>query len=285
MKLLPINQLTTGMVLAKPVFNDCGVTLLNTGIILTEKTIQILKDKSFVNVCVYEDKNATEIATSKLEFSILYKNKLVNSLKTLSPDEIYALSSKLVMEIKNQQEISWDLLEARTTSDYIYRHSISVAILCVSYGIKNYFSEDKLKNLCCAALLHDIGKKDIPQEILFKNISLTPNETEVLKQHTTIGYNYLKKSYNIPSCVKTAVLLHHENWDGSGYPLGKKGNDIHEFARIIRVADTFVFLTEFHYDSNPMNSQKAIQYIKDNVDIIFDKKIVNSFFNGMNFLF
>lgn len=286
MKLLPISSVTSGMVLAKPVLTKKGVTLLNCGTILTKEQIEKLKNQyECISLYVYETKPAMLIAASNIEFTIIYRKKMAEKMKNSTPEEIYALSSKFVHQVKNVQEISYDLLEVRNKDDALYRHCISVAILCVQYGIYKGFSEQKLRDLCAAALLHDIGKKDIPDEILFKPNTLTPEEFEIIKQHPIIGYEYLKNIIEIPSTIKAATLLHHENWDGTGYPFGKKGLEISEFARIIRIADSFDALITKRVYKKPLPSSEVIEYIKEYAGTLYDPNIVKDFFKYIKFDF
>ena len=286
MKLLPISKVTSGMVLAKPILNKNGATLLGVGSILNEEKINIIKnEKNVLQLCVFETNEGKNIINSKNDFSSFYKKKFAEKLSISTPEEIYALSSKLVTQVKDRPEISNDLLDVRTKDDALYRHSICVALLCVSYGIKECFKEKDLKDLCAAALLHDIGKKHIPNEILYKNGELTPEEFEVMKLHTTYGYNMLKKEYDIPSRVKVATLLHHENWNGTGYPMGKQKDEIHLFARIIRIADTFDALVTERVYHKPMSSQEAIDYIMENTGSFYDPVIAKKMFKDIFFNF
>jgi response regulator RpfG family c-di-GMP phosphodiesterase len=105
-------------------------------------------------------------------------------------------------------------------------------------------SDDETAVLMHAAPMHDIGKIATPDAVLLKPGRLTPEEWEVMKQHPTVGLQILDGSQR-PILKAAAVIAHqhHEKWDGSGYPQGLKGDQIHPYARIVAVADVFDALT------------------------------------------
>lgn len=99
-----------------------------------------------------------------------------------------------------------------------------------------------MDTLTLCGLLHDIGKSKIPNEIIGKPGKLTDSEYEEIKKHPVIGYN-LVKNLDIDQRIKNAVLLHHERFDGKGYPLGLTGNEIDDFTSIVSIADVYDAMT------------------------------------------
>ena len=91
--------------------------------------------------------------------------------------------------------------------------------------------------------MHDIGKSQVPPEILNKPGKLSAEEMDIMKRHTIQGYYLLKEVPRTPLVIMWSVLQHHERMDGSGYPLHLRGSNIHEFARIISVADVYDAMT------------------------------------------
>ncbi len=121
-------------------------------------------------------------------------------------------------------------------SERVARYSRFLAKLC---GITD---ENELNNIYYAGLLHDIGKIGIPATIIRKDTKLTDEEYARIKQHPRIGYDILKTVKSNP-LLSVGAYYHHEHYDGSGYPLGLKGEDIPFVARIICVADTYDAMT------------------------------------------
>jgi len=126
----------------------------------------------------------------------------------------------------------------RQSSDITYAHSINVAMICHTIAKWVGMSEEEATMAFTCGILHDIGKLRIPDEIINKTEKLTKEEFDLLKTHPIEGYNMLKE-LPIDKHIKNAALMHHERSDGSGYPIGMKGNDIDKFARIVAIADVY----------------------------------------------
>lgn len=139
-------------------------------------------------------------------------------------------------------------------------------------------SKVELTNLRLAALMHDIGKIGISDNILLKKEGLSKEEFEIMKKHTIFSAeivgNIKQLSHIIP-----AVRSHHERYDGKGYPDGLKGNDIPLLGRIIAIADSFDAMTSDRPYRNAINLEFAINELKNNVYTQFDPEIVKVFLN------
>jgi len=121
-------------------------------------------------------------------------------------------------------------------------HSKRVGELCRKMGEALHFTETEIKTLNLVGFLHDIGKIAIEESILSKPGKLTGDEFDSITKHPEIGSRIIRSSYEIDE-VAEAILTHHENWDGSGYPQGLAGEKIPKFARIIAIADSFDAMT------------------------------------------
>ncbi len=159
--------------------------------------------------------------------------------------------------------------ETQGHSDRVVKLSLKLA--------KNYgFEGEELDNFRKGALLHDIGKMGIPDTILLKPGPLDDEEWKIMKKHPELAYNLLS---GIPF-LKDAVEIpyyHHERWDGSGYPHKLKGKDIPLSARIFAVVDVWDALTNDRPYRPAWSFDKAIEYLKENSEILFDPEIVPQF--------
>ncbi|GIV20800.1 MAG: two-component system response regulator [Armatimonadota bacterium] len=129
------------------------------------------------------------------------------------------------------------------------------------------------------ALLHDVGKIGIPDRILFKNGPLNAAEWEIMRQHPIIGYRMCMKVRSLQKAASEIVLCHHEQWDGSGYPQGLRGEEIPLGARIFAVADTLDAMTSDRPYRKALSVQEASAELERCAGTQFDPQVVEAFFS------
>ncbi|OOM16191.1 sensor domain-containing diguanylate cyclase/phosphohydrolase [Clostridium saccharobutylicum] len=152
-------------------------------------------------------------------------------------------------------------------------HTERVQKYALALGEKMKLKISDLDELILVASLHDIGKIGINEEILLKPGKLTDEEFEIMKTHTEIGYRIINASSELGNVAKS-VLTHHEKWDGSGYPLGLKGEEIPLLARIINVVDSYDIMTRDKIYRKAIDKKKAISELKKHAGKQFDPEIV-----------
>lgn len=158
-------------------------------------------------------------------------------------------------------------------------HSRRVTELTIDLARKYGFNEDDIRFVYYGALLHDVGKMGIPDEILKKPGALTLKERAIVNQHPKYAYdmlkdiNYLKPAIAIP-------YAHHENWDGTGYPQGLRGEEIPLPARLFAVIDNWDALTTDRPYHNAWTKDDVISYLQEQSGKKFDPQVVNVFLNG-----
>lgn len=156
---------------------------------------------------------------------------------------------------------------------YTRGHSERVARISIAIGERMKIGEDELEKLRISALLHDVGKIGIDDNILKKPSQLTNEEYEVMKQHPQKGYRIMSQ---IPAMKDflPGMYMHHEMIDGNGYPQGLKGNEIPTQARIVAVADTFDAMTTDRPYQKAMNFEEALERVKSFVGTRYDERVV-----------
>jgi putative two-component system response regulator len=180
---------------------------------------------------------------------------------------------------RSEMEIAQRLALVAELRDYAggehtQRVGTTSAVLAESLGLP----DDEVEIIRLAATLHDIGKIAIPDSILLKNGTLTLEEIDVLKQHTSIGARMLSGSTSpILRYAEEIALYHHENWNGTGYTPGLKEEMIPLAARLVRVADVFDALTHSRPYKNAWDLDDAITYITEHAAVHFDPAIVDAF--------
>jgi len=164
---------------------------------------------------------------------------------------------------------------------YTYHHCVGVALIAAMIARANRFAENEIMQIALAGLLSDIGKAKIDSEILLKAGSLTTQEFQEMKQHTVIGYQTIKGTPGLSKGVALAALQHHEREDGSGYPLGIKGNHIHPYAKIVAIADVFHAMCSLRTYKQKESPIRVLEYIRyENVGR-FDPGMVHAFMRSI----
>jgi putative nucleotidyltransferase with HDIG domain len=162
----------------------------------------------------------------------------------------------------------------------IANHSRGVEEFAVELARSLGLPVPTIQNISIAALLHDIGKLMIPQEILNKPGKLTLYEYELVKEHSENGFNFLKVLDFLNPMVADAVYAHHERYDGSGYPGGKAGEDIPFMARILTIADVYESITTDKVYRPAMTQKEAIDVLLEGRGTHFDPVLINIFINS-----
>jgi len=162
---------------------------------------------------------------------------------------------------------------------YTCGHSDRVARVAVRIAKELGGQPSLLHTVYMAGLLHDVGKIGISDEVLRKPGALTKEEYEHIKQHPELGYRILADLKQI-SAILPAVLHHHEQWDGRGYPAALSGEDIPEIARIMAVADAFDAMTSDRPYRPGMADEKVDQIFRDGSGKQWDPRVVDAFFHA-----
>ncbi|WP_300382299.1 HD-GYP domain-containing protein [Clostridium sp.] len=292
-KLVNISDLEVGMVISNEIVHNDSV-LIGKNIILTESMLNKLNNSYIyekVSIYVPEDENIKEIESLKAidkAFNTISKDMenifLNNSNLNLEKiNEISEFSKKLENVVKSNTSILKNIILKGSEEDPIYKHSVNVAALSYLIGQWCDYNSKDLNKLIFASMLHDFGKSKIDQNILNKKTPLTREEFKVIKTHPTLSYNEIKNIPYISKDVLYAVIMHHERCDGSGYPLGLKGSQISDFAKILSIADVFDAINSNRIYKEKRKPFEALKLIKEeSINGRLDFFICNKFLNGLS---
>lgn len=183
----------------------------------------------------------------------------------------------LVDTILHEEFAIESLLELIAHDYYTHTHSINVSIYALSLGAFLKMSKEELQELGEAALMHDLGKSKIENEIINKAGKLSDNEFEIMKKHPLYGYQIAKNLGVKNEKILSGIRHHHEKLDGKGYPDGVGGDKISYFARIIAVCDIFDALSTRRSYKEPMSTFDTLFLMKKNMPHHLDVKILNEF--------
>ena len=228
--------------------------------------------------------------TDNLITELSYTNyNLMKAKKTIEMHKVMVISLTCSLVEEYNKETSMHLEKIRTLTNYL-------ALECERVGlikVEDYDTDEFIKDVTYTSVLHDIGKMGIPNEILSKEEALTEEEKDIMRTHTQIGANYIRKIIdnfkednsfslyiNFLKIPYNICLYHHERWDGKGYPSGLKENFIPIEARIVSVADTYDAIRAHRvYSHSKKSHQDVVDIITKESGKQFDPQIVEAFLN------
>lgn len=196
----------------------------------------------------------TKRASLNLENKILYESIYLNIMDTLR---------SLISSIQARDH-------------YTEEHSRRVTDEAVRLAENLGCTQKEIESIRIASVLHDVGKIAVPDSILLKEGKLTEEECMIIKNHPTIGENILKP-ITLLADERKIVQCHHERWDGKGYPLGLKGEEIPLLARVMAVVDAFDAMTNNRTYRPAMPKEEAIAELIANKSTQFDPDIVDAY--------
>lgn len=275
MRYVAIDEARPGMHLAYDLYDSQGRTVIWGGCELTANYIQRLKEYGFAAVYIDDDISTDIDIKTVIPLELRYEG--AQCVKDCNIDKLTEVARQIVAAILPEGRVSLDMADLRSYDDYTYAHSVNVAVLCCVLGMGLEMSERDLEILTTAALFHDLGKLTIPKEILNKPGRLTSEEYKLVKTHPIKSYELIKNRYEISAHVKQAVLLHHENYDGSGYPNGIYGEEQSIFVRVLHVCDVYDALTSKRPYKEGYCPSEAAEYLMGACGIMFDRYVVEKF--------
>lgn len=208
-----------------------------------------------------------------------YKNHLEEKVEA-GLKEIRALNREIE---ETQKEVVFTMgaigeSRSKETGNHVKRVAEYSRLLASKYGLP----KEEAELLKQASPMHDIGKVAIPDAILNKPGRLTPEEYEVMKRHAELGYEMLKHSERpLMKAASIVAYEHHEKWNGTGYPNGAQGEDIHIYGRITALADVFDALGSSRCYKESWEDEKIFAYFKAEQGGHFDPKLLDIFFDNL----
>lgn len=293
---VPVTELRPGDRLARDVLSDDGRILLSTGVRLTRAYIRQLSQHGIQAVYLPDtaapQPPAPEVShrlrrevTRELRQLTEHLRQTMQQAATavqlprlqLDTSGIRRAVVQVVREVLTHPAAALPLQELRQVDEYTLLHSVEVCMLSTMIGRAMGIRVSALVDLAMGALLHDVGKVGIPQAILNKPDRLTPEEAEVMRRHTTLGWVMLREQPDLPPEVALVALQHHERWDGRGYPLKLAGEQIHRFARVCTVADVYDALTADRVYREGIHPSEALSMMAGPMQDMFDPEVLQIF--------
>ena len=206
------------------------------------------------------------------------RDQVGNAVRAAEKEAEEALNASKMFDAKSYHSavLSSIMATLYVRSHETEKHALRIAKISTEIGRRLNLSKIELDTLHLFSMLHDIGKIGIEDSILNKKDPLTEEEWKSIKKHPEIG---CRIASSIPEMKRVSeyILTHHERWDGSGYPQGKKGTEIPLASRIVAVADSYDAMTEDRIYRKAMSNEDALEEIRRNAGTQFDPEIVRIF--------
>lgn len=272
MRYVKSSSIHPGMVTATPLYNSNGQMLLAANAHVTAGISRRLRDLGFPGIFVL-DKNDDNFAQLLDEET---RMQAIGAVKRLDLDQVMFVANAIVNQVMYASNAVYNMDSVCGYDLVTYMHSVNVSLLSTMMGVSMGLGNEDLKKLAQAALLHDIGKTRVDPKIIKGAHRLSDEEFKAVRMHPTYGYEILKKTGMVDPDVMDAVLSHHENEDGTGYPNRIKSGEIGLFAKIIHVADVYDALVSRRSYKKSMNPADALENLMANINTMFDGRCVEA---------
>jgi HD-GYP domain-containing protein (c-di-GMP phosphodiesterase class II) len=238
MRYVHIDNVEAGQYLGRTIFSGNGAVLLSDGVQLTVYMINTLNrigvTMIYIKDPLFEDVEIVEIVSEETKRAVMQRmGETFNSIrsgKDFNTRNVNGSIDNLLNEVMRNQDVLIQLSDIRTKDNELYVHALNVSMMSALIGIHMDLPMNQLRELAIGALLHDIGKVE----------KITDDESDDLKKHHTWrGFEVLKNKRELSLLIAHVAFQHHEQMDGEGLPRSMQGDQIHLYARITAVANTY----------------------------------------------
>lgn len=284
MKTITVLELKPGMELAEDITASNGAVVYAKNTKVDEKMVDRIKRHGLMCVSIMEPSDYATTHHEKLFFNehfqrfckvynenlIKYKGIFISYLQTkrsIFSDDLMAIYEDCAACITNEGELLDFLYNMVANEDELtYTQSFNAALLAGAFANWLKFTPEEKKIMILCGFYYDIGKWSLPNDILWKPGKLTEEEFALVKKHPVIGYNVVKMDMNLNEHVKNAVIMHHEKYDGSGYPYHMRGDRIDKYARYMAIVDTYIAMASPRSFRNAFTPLQILGNFEKNID-------------------
>ncbi len=284
MRYLPLDEISEEMRLARPIFNSDGRVLLSNGVKLSKTYLERLRAMGYERLYVYQDDgkqtdfttSISDQTTGEAILSVKESFAKASKRQQLNIKQVNEVIDYILDEILSNPTVLFNIMDLKNHDNYYYLHSVNVCVISTIIGKKLGLARDKMKELATGALLHDLGMVCIDPQIFSQRRRLSEEEMAEVKEHPKYGFGLLRSSRELSILVAHTAYQHHERMDGSGYPKGLSGSDIHLYGKIVAVADSYETMTSERVYRKALWSHEAIRELKENTPEKYDPEVVEA---------
>ena len=290
---LPVSKLKDGMVLGQSLFNTAGGSYLVKGQPVTIDYIRKLRQIGIQSVTVTSmdpahklppPPDVIEEKTRINAISTVYNTfQSIEENGTLDTTALQRVTDSIVFDLFENRNNLVQLTDIRAHDAYTFAHSVNVAVLSAMMGMLCHMPRDEISLITLGGLLHDLGKVDVSSAILTKSRGLSDREFKIMKNHPLDGSRRILNVSDLPkkSILAAIAAQHHEHIDGSGYPNGITGNEMHHYAKITAIADVYDALTSERPYKKAYMPNIAYNIMHNINKGQFDQDLLDTFFNNV----
>lgn len=280
-----MNYIRPGMELTRNIYHSDGRILLREGITISEIFMHKLIEAGVYSLYIKDDFSGdvdivdaiSEEARRQSMDTIRGAYVSLEKKAKIDTQVIKATIDRILEEILNNKDVLLSICDISSIDDYTMVHSVNVCIMSVMIGVSMLYKDKELRDLGIGALLHDIGKASIDQNVAHKpRLELMDVEEEEFRRHTDAGFEILRRYQGISLLSAHVAFQHHENWDGSGFPRQLSGDRILNYARIVAVADMYDRLMDERYYYPALSSEEAVDRIRSMAGKSMDPAVVEA---------
>ncbi|MBW4838898.1 MAG: HD domain-containing protein [Paenibacillaceae bacterium] len=312
MKSIRVELLKPGDVLGRAVLSRSGLSILEEGTVFTEAYIKRIKELGITSVFLRgvpeqsriefgggpsislsgeaaesteEVVDGTDVPDPQVRkqameelVALTLPGKIEGRLSTpLIEERFKRLFRGMICDISSHAKLIDQLALMLQCDRRLFDHSLNVAKLTAMLGVSRQFDNARLLDLTVGGLLFDIGMTRMPRSLIRANRRLSREERKMLENHAIEGYRIMMALDGVSSESAKCALLHHERYDGSGYPVRMAGREIPEMAQMVGMADVFDALTSPRYHRQAYTENEAIEFLFGAGDRYFDAELVKQF--------
>ena len=223
--------------------------------------------------------NAVQVAqrAQKILSGVYHQARLGRAIRS---SQVEPVIEDLFASIQRNPHAFNGLMRVKRENSSLYTHALAVSALMIALGRQMRLHPERIKQAGMAGLLMDVGMGHLPLDVSTIMDTLTEAEHKVVETHTRLGYDFLSMGGEIPEEVMKVCLEHHERFDGSGYPMGLKGDDISLFGRMAAICDVYDSLTSDRPHRARMEPSAAFELIREQKDQ-FDPNLLDQFVESL----
>lgn len=284
------DHLKTGMRLAKPIYNRNGTLLYERNSKLTEQGVTSIRNFGLIGIYILEPAEPVPPMTSEdIEFErfqsmavFMLRDELTILQKKKEANKLYTLANSIIKSYGNLYHKINFSQNLRSTDDYIYKHTLNVAILCALISHQLEYTFEEQMDVVMAALLHDIHKLLLPQTYAEKKFDkfISNEDSALVRKSFVEAQSLLQNNTNISSSVRTMIIQHHHHFL-TDTPI--VSDSILRSTKVLQVAETYDQMTAMKSYTEPISEVSAARYLLTN-EHKFDKEIVKALTDSIHIL-